>query len=128
MATGPVRGGTSSGLRGEPAAGAHAVSPLFDVYETETAFVLVADVPGVRPEGLEVTAEREILTIRGRVERAPRPPEHQEYELADYLQTLSLTEDMDATKVNASLKDGVLRLTIPKSPSIQPKRITVRTE
>ena len=105
-----------------------AVAPRFDVYETEAGFVLVADMPGVRPEGLEVVAEREVLTIRGRVTRAEPAPEHQEYELVDYFQTLALTEDLDANGVSASLKDGVLRVTIPKSPTVKPKKIQIRID
>lgn len=114
------------GMR-DPDAG-RAVAPRMDVYETDTTFVLVADMPGVRPDGLEVAAERDVLTIRGRVTRPERAPEHQEYELTDFFQTLALTEDLDANGVSASLKDGVLRVTIPKSPTVQPKKIHVRVE
>lgn len=111
----------------DPDAG-RAIAPRIDVYETDTAFVLVGDMPGVRPEGLDVVAERDVLSIRGRVTRPERPPEHQEYELVDYFQTLALTEDLDASGVSASLKDGVLRITIPKSPTVQPKKIHVRVD
>ncbi len=103
-------------------------SPLFDVYETEAGFVIVADLPGVRPDALDVTAERETLTIRGRVTRPDRVPDHQEFELSDYFQTVTLTEDLDTSRISASLKDGVLRVTIPKSPSVQPKKIRIHTE
>lgn len=105
-----------------------AVAPRIDVYETDAGFVLVADMPGVRPDGLDVVAERGVLSIRGRVTQPDRAPEHQEYELVDYVQTLALTEDLDANGVSASLKDGVLRVTIPKSPTIQPKKIQVRVD
>jgi len=126
MATGRIDPRAASGLR-DPQGG-RAVAPLFDVYETDTSFVLVADMPGVRFDGLEVVAERDGVTIRGRVTRPERAPEHQEYELVDYFQSLALTEDLDLSKVNASLKDGVLRLTIPKSPTIQPRRIQIKTD
>ena len=107
---------------------ARGVPPRIDVYETDASFVVVADMPGVRPGGLDVVAERDVLTIRGRVARPERAPEHQEYELADYFQTLALTEDLDANGVSANLKDGVLRVTVPKSPTIQPKKIHVRVD
>jgi HSP20 family molecular chaperone IbpA len=112
----------------DPADASRTVTPLFDVYEIDTGFVVVADVPGVKPDGLDVTAERDTLTIRARVTGPERPPDHQEFELADYFQTLTLTEDLDASKVSATLKDGVLRITIPKSPGVQPKKIPIRTE
>jgi HSP20 family molecular chaperone IbpA len=89
---------------------------LMDVYETDSAIVLVADVPGVRPDGLEVVAERGTLTLRGRVARSEREPEYQEFELGDYFQALTLTEDLDPRGITASLKDGVMRVTVPKSP------------
>lgn len=119
--------GPGSRLR-DPAEAARTATALFDVYEIDTGFVVVADVPGVKPDGLEVTAERETLTIRGRVARPERPPDHQEFDLADYFQTLTLTEDLDASQVSAALKDGVLRITIPKSPGVQPKKIQIKTE
>lgn len=126
MATGRTDPRAASGLR-DPQGGRTA-APLFDVYETDTSFVLVADMPGVRPDRLEVVAEREAVTIRGRVPQPERAPEHQEYELVEYFQSLSLTEDLDLSKLSAALKDGVLRLTIPKSPTIQPRRIQIQAE
>ena len=69
MATGRTDPRAASGLR-DPQGG-RAATPLFDVYETDTSVVLVADMPGVRPDGLEGVAEREAVTIRGRV-RWPR--------------------------------------------------------
>lgn len=126
MATRPNDPTGSQRLR-EPNTG-RTIAPLVDVDETDQAFVLVADMPGVRPDALDVVAERETLTIRARVKPPERAPEHQEYELVDDVQTLALTEDLDANNVSAALKDGVLRITIPKSPTVQPKRIQVRTE
>ena len=126
MATGPGDPRTQSGLR-DPQGG-RAATPVLDVYETDTGFVLVLDMPGVRSDGLEIVAEQETVTIRGRVTRPERAPEHEEYELVDYFHSLALTEDLDLSKVSASLKDGVLRVTIPKSPTVQPRRIQIKSE
>ena len=126
MSTRPGDPHTQRGLR-DPQGG-RATAPVFDVYETDSGFVLVVDMPGVRSDGLDVVAERETVTIRGRVTRPERAPEHEEYELVDYFQSLALTEDLDLSKVSASLKDGVLRVTIPKSPTVQPRRIQIKTE
>ncbi len=104
------------------------VSPAMDVYESDSAIVVVADMPGVRGDGLDVVADRERLTIRGRVTTPARPPEYQEYALADYFQAIALTDDLDPNGIAASLKDGVLRVTIPKSPSRRPKKITIQTD
>jgi HSP20 family molecular chaperone IbpA len=107
---------------------ARTIAPRVDIYETEKAFVLLADMPGVTAEGLEVVAERSELIIRGRVERPETPPDYQEFELADYHRTFLLTEDLDTEGINAALRDGVLRVEIPRSPLLQPKKIPVRTE
>ena len=104
------------------------VAPAVDIYETDQAYVLLADMPGVGPNGLDVVAERDELIINGRVDAAATTPDYQEFELADYRRAFTLTEDLDATLINATLKDGVLRVEIPKSPRVQPRKIPVRTE
>lgn len=104
------------------------VSPRVDIYEIDKAYVLVADIPGVAPGGLDVEAERGTLVIRGRVEHPTTPPDYQEFELADYQRAFTLTEDLDTDGTSATLRDGVLRVEIPKSPQMQPKKISVRTE
>ena len=104
------------------------VMPAIDIHETDTAFILLADMPGVGPGGLEVVAEREQLIVRGRVERPTTEPDYQEFELADYYRTFVLTEDLDVERIGAVLKDGVLRVDIPKSPRVVPKKIPVRAE
>jgi HSP20 family protein len=105
-----------------------ATAPPVDIYETDEGFVILADMPGVGPDGLEVTAERDTLSIRGRVDRPAEEPDYQEYEFGEYRRTFTLTEDLEISAVTATLKDGVLRLQIPKSPRLQPKKIPVRTE
>lgn len=104
------------------------VAPAVDIFETDKAYVLLADMPGVRPDGLDVVAERDELVIRGRVERPVIAPAYQEFELADYHRAFTLTEDLDTAGITAALKDGLLRVEIPKSPRVQPKKIPVRTE
>jgi HSP20 family molecular chaperone IbpA len=104
------------------------VAPRVDIYETDKTYVLLADMPGVPPEGLEVVAEGDGLIVRGRVERPAPTPDYQEFELAEYYRTFSLTEDLDAGGITATLRDGVLRIEIPKSPRMQPKKIPVRTQ
>jgi HSP20 family molecular chaperone IbpA len=90
--------------------------------------VLLADVPGVTADGVDVTAERDTLTIRGRVESLPAEPDYQEFELRDYYRSFTLTQDLEADRVTATLRDGVLRVEIPKSARVQPKRIPVKAD
>jgi len=99
-----------------------------DIYETDTQYVLLADMPGVTSDGLDVVAERDSLVIHGRVEHAAATADYQEFELADYHRAFTLTEDLETDGVTARLQDGVLRVEIPKSPRVQPKKIPVRTE
>ena len=114
--------------REAPERAVHTVSPRVDIYETEKAFVLLADMPGVAPDGLDVEAEGDTLVIRGRVNPPATPPDYQEFELANYQRAFVLTEDLETDGIAAVLKDGVLRLEIPKSPRLLPKKIPVRTE
>jgi HSP20 family molecular chaperone IbpA len=104
------------------------LSPPVDIYETEAAFMLLADMPGVTAEGLEVLAERDTLVIRGRVERPSRPPDLLEFDMADYRRTFTLSEDLDVDGIKAHLRDGVLRVEIPKTPGVRPKKIPVNTD
>jgi len=111
-----------------PERAARTTSPRVDIYETEKAFVLLADMPGVGAGGLDVVTEGDELIIHGRVERPASPPDYQEFELGDYHRAFALTEDLDTGGISATLRDGVLRVEIPKSPGVQPKKIPVRTE
>ena len=104
------------------------VVPRADIFETDTAFVILADMPGVGPDGVEVVADSRTLTVRGRVSRSPTNAEleHREFELADYYRAFTLTEDLDTDRIAGTLRDGVLRVEIPKSQRAQPKKIPVR--
>ena len=104
------------------------MAPRVDIYETDTNYVVLADMPGVTPDGLEVIAERDSLTLRGRVEQPSTTPDYQEFELVDYHRAFMLTEDLDTNGVTATLRDGVLTVDVPKSPQVQPKKIPLRTE
>jgi HSP20 family molecular chaperone IbpA len=99
-----------------------------DICELEKTYVLLADMPGVAQDGLDVITERDTLIIKGRVQRPEETPDYQEFELADYRRTFTITEDLDVSGISATLKDGVLRIDIPKSPRLQPKKIPVQTK
>jgi HSP20 family molecular chaperone IbpA len=104
------------------------IAPPVDIFETDQSFVVLADLPGVGPDGLEVITERDTLTIRGRTDRPEEEPDYQEFVLSDYRRTFALTEDLDVSQVSATLKDGVLRIQIAKSPRLQPKRIPIKSD
>ena len=103
-------------------------TPRVDIYETEKAYVVLADMPGVGPDGLDVVAERGELIIDGRVAPVSAAPDYQEFEATNFHRAFALTEDLDTDGITARMRDGVLRVEIPKSARLQPKKIPVRAE
>ena len=103
-------------------------APRADELESDGAFTLVADMPGVDESSVEVTLEERVLTIHGR----SHVPEHEgaayaEFEGTDYVRRFHLSDDVDASKITASIKDGVLRVAVPKAEPAHTK-ILVRAE
>ena len=104
--------------------------PRVDIYETETGLVVVADLPGVSPDALEVTLEKRVLSIYGRVEDdAPQgySQAYREYAVGDFERQFTLSGDFDINGIEANLKYGVLHLAIPRAPEAAAKRIEVRS-
>jgi HSP20 family molecular chaperone IbpA len=104
--------------------------PRVDIYETETGLAIIADLPGVGPEDLEVTLEKRVLSIYGRVEEdAPGgySQAYREYEVGDFERQFTLSGDFDINGIEANLKYGVLHLAIPRAPEAATKRIEVRS-
>ena len=104
--------------------------PRVDIYETETGLVVVADLPGVSPDGLEVTLEKRVLSIYGRVEEdAPEGYSlaYREYAVGDFERQFTLSGDFDMNGIEANLKHGVLHLAIPRAQEAAAKRIEVRS-
>ena len=131
MATGTMTAAAPSTEREVAERAARTVAPRADIFETDTAFVILADMPGVGADAVEVVADKQTLVVRGRVSRSPtnagsRQVEHREFELADYHRTFTLTEDLDSDAITGTLRDGVLRIEVPKSARVQPKKIPVR--
>jgi HSP20 family molecular chaperone IbpA len=102
--------------------------PRTDIYETDEAIFLVADVPGVDENSLEITLEKNVLTINGYV--TPTPPEgytlsYAEYDIGDYVRRFSLSNEIDQQGIEASVKDGTLHLHLPKiGPTVKKIDVT----
>lgn len=104
--------------------------PATDIYEDDDRVVIAADMPGVRPDGIDITLERRVLTIRGRVDdHAPDGYRrvYAEYGIGDFERVFTLSEEIDQDRIEARQKDGVLFLELPKAAAAKPKRIEVRT-
>lgn len=103
--------------------------PATDIFETDDDVVLVADMPGVGADDIEVTLERRVLTLRGRA-RPPAPEGYRqvygEYRSGGFERAFTLSEDIDRDAIRASTTSGVLRLELPKAASARPKRIEVQ--
>ena len=102
--------------------------PRSDVYETENEIVVQADVPGASEENIEITLEKNVLTIRANIE-PDIPADHQlaygEYGVGDFERSFVLPNEIDRTNIEASVRDGVLYLHLPKAPESQPRKIKV---
>jgi HSP20 family molecular chaperone IbpA len=106
-----------------------AMVPRVDVVEDETGITLWADLPGVPREALQIHVEGDSLTIEGQVTAAtPEAMEatYAEVRLPRYRRTFTLSRELDGGRIEAQLKDGVLRLRIPKQEHAQPRRVQVK--
>ncbi len=104
--------------------------PSVDVYENKAGLSLHADLPGVSNEHLNIHVDKDTLVIEG--EANISMPENMEAFYADvrathYRRSFSLSPELDAENIDASLKDGVLSLHIPKREQFKPRKIEVRT-
>jgi HSP20 family molecular chaperone IbpA len=103
------------------------ITPPVDIYETEEGLVVLADLPGVDKDGLDVRVENDILTIRGTSRNGlPGDPIYREFELANYFRQFELSDKVDQSKITAELKHGVLTLRLPKAEEAKPKKIEVK--
>lgn len=102
------------------------VTPPVDIYEMPDGLVVMADVPGVTHEHLDVRVDNHILTIRAQADYAPAvEPTYREYELVNYFRQFELSDTVDEGKISADLKHGVLTLTLPKAEEAKPRKIAV---
>ncbi|MDX9834389.1 MAG: Hsp20/alpha crystallin family protein [Desulfobulbus sp.] len=113
---------------GETTSNETCFAPQVDIFESEQEVTVVADLPGVTPEGVDLSLEDSILTIRG--QRAPSAQTGrvilEEYESGHYLRRFTVAETIDQDRIEASLIDGVLRVRLPKASPAQPRRIEVK--
>jgi HSP20 family protein len=103
-------------------------APKVDIFETDQQITLLADLPGVAPENLTVDLRDNILTLTGEVislENADEKELFIEYEVGRYYRQFTLSDIIDQKRIDARLKDGVLRLTLPKVEKASPRKVTV---
>lgn len=114
---------------GAPASWSGGYIPRFDVKETKDAYVLKADLPGVKDEEVDVSLSSNMLTISGKKEEEHREEGEQYYAMertyGSFSRSFSLPDSVDSEHVTAELKDGVLTVNVPKRPEAQPKKIQI---
>lgn len=108
-------------------------APPVDIFETEAEMVVLADMPGVRPEDVDISLEEGVLSIRGRFTGAAGISSTaesgrllmREYAAGHYLRRFTVAESIEQESIAASLADGVLRVRLPKARPARPRKITV---
>ncbi len=105
------------------------LSPAVDIVENNDEIVLTADMPGIDQQSVDITLEQDVLTIEGRM-AGEEPGEGyalglREFHDGDYRRVFTLATDVDRDRISAQVKNGVLRLVLPKAEPATAKRITV---
>ena len=105
--------------------------PRADIYETESEIIVIADIPGANEKTVDITLEKNVLSINAYVE--PVIPSgfdiaYAEYEEGDYQRSFRLSDEIDRDKIEAVVNDGVLRLNLPKLQEATTKKIAVKTK
>lgn len=103
--------------------------PAVDIYETDQEVTVIAEMPGVAANGIEVTLEDDVLTIQGRKEGEEHPNARillQEYETGSYQRRFTVAETIDQNKIRASLNNGLLKVVLPKTEPAKPRKIEVQ--
>jgi HSP20 family molecular chaperone IbpA len=105
-------------------------TPSVDIFETDAQITVLADMPGVKADRLRIDLRDNVLTLSGQVD----PPEHsnevdimREYRAGSYVRRFNLSEVIDQSRIEATLTDGVLHLTLPKMEPAVPRKIEVKT-
>ncbi len=104
--------------------------PKVDIYEAKDAIMLIADMPGVDEKSVDITLEKNVLTIAGTVKSESYQDHnitYSEYGMGDYERAFTISDEVDREKIEASVKQGVLRVTLPKADPVKAKKIAIKT-
>ena len=102
--------------------------PNTDIYEREDALVVVMEMPGVDKGGIAVGVEDDVLQVDGTIDfgkYAELRPVYTEYNIGDFSRRFTLSNKIDQDRIEASMKDGVLRIELPKAAEAQPRKIAI---
>lgn len=100
--------------------------PAADIIETPDAVILKLDMPGVSKENVDLTVDKDMLTIFGKAQpEEVGDPVYRETYVGDYQRQFSLTADVDSSKITATMTHGVLTVRIPKAEQVKPRKIKI---
>jgi len=103
------------------------IAPPVDIFENEDSLIVVADLPGVDKDGVDIRIEDDILTIKGNAKYTqPANVLRQEFTLQNYYRQFQLSDEVDQSRISAESKNGVLTITLPKAEKTKPKQIKVK--
>lgn len=103
--------------------------PHTDIYERTDSLVVLVDLPGADEQSVEIHVERNLLSIGADVEAEAVPghqPTYLEYESGRFERQFTLSDEVDCGRIEATVRDGVLRIVLPKAESAKPRKIEVR--
>jgi HSP20 family molecular chaperone IbpA len=107
-----------------------AYTPLIDIHEGPEGLTLEADLPGAGEGGVSIQLEDNVLSLHARVE-APAPAGarvlHEEYRVGDFDRSFILSDEVERSRITAELRNGVLRLTLPKAERAKTRRIEIKS-
>jgi HSP20 family molecular chaperone IbpA len=104
--------------------------PVTDIYESKEGFHIIAEMPGVDEKSVDITLEKNILKLTGKIEKPVLDgftPVFQEFEIGDYERSFTLSEEIDNDKITALVKDGVVNITLQKAKEVKSKKITIKS-
>jgi HSP20 family protein len=111
----------------KPRSSGRMYTPRVDVIETDDALVLYADLPGVKQEDVSLTCKGDELILHATCEprHTGKRPLYAEYGVGDFYRAFKIAEQVETSGIEASLKDGVMTVRVPKAEAVRPKRIAV---
>jgi HSP20 family protein len=126
----PVKKEASEVAGPEPTRGGIHYTPRVDICESPDELLLFCDMPGVRAEDLDVHFEKNELTLHGKVRRRQSAGVclREEYGVGDFYRSFRIAPEIDATKIAAEYRDGVLTVHLPKPEKAKPKRVAVKCD
>jgi len=125
----PEEARDKSGRASQTTRGAPLFRPLTDIVESPDGVTLAVEMPGVPADGVEVSLERRVLTIRGRARLTNSDSfqlAYSEYNEGDYERSFTLSDDLDGSKIQAEMRNGVLAVRLPRAEAAKPQRIAVK--